>query len=453
MAKYIFACTSPYDSAAVCARLERMALRGWMIDKPGEIFWRFRAIEPKKLRFHVLYLPEANDLEPAPSEELQFLQELGEGSGWNFAASRGQMQIFYNEDPEAVAMETDPVAQAENVYRAIRKGAVLRCVLMLAIVLWQLFSQQDSFLRDPMDFLSDPSEVYRVFLWIVLIIWVIYDLVRRFWWRRRAFRIAREEGRLLPFRAGVLGWLFTFSCIALLLAAFGGSVSGRWAILLWFILFGIVMALVKPLQHLLKKKGVHHMDNALWSGLAVGVLTLALFFALAAVIPALQDRGVISLREQHAEESYIYDGESITYRCDAPPLAAEEIFPEVQARWSSTVVRQSTILAEQVSCSQQPLLTAPEGTSGITCVATVFRVPGLMTLAVDNTMEHMTGLFLGYEYVAVAPNLWGAEQAWELHLNGAPMNSWLVCMEDTVLEVWADTSLTPEQMRLIAESY
>ena len=171
------------------------------------------------------------------------------------------------------------------------------------------------------------------------------------------------------------------------------------------------------------------------------------------MIPALQDRGVISLREQHAEESYIYDGESITYRCDAPPLAAEEIFPEVQARWSSTVVRQNTILAEQVSCSQQPLLTAPEGTPGITCVATVFRVPGLMTLAVDNTMEHMTGLFLGYEYVAVAPNLWGAEQAWELHLNGAPMNSWLVCMEDTVLEVWADTSLTPEQMRLIAESY
>ena len=44
-----------YDHTGIAAHLEKMAAKGWMLDKIGAYLWRYRRTEPKQLAFAVSY--------------------------------------------------------------------------------------------------------------------------------------------------------------------------------------------------------------------------------------------------------------------------------------------------------------------------------------------------------------------------------------------------------------
>lgn len=105
--KYEYNFYSFYDHTGMEQHFEKMAAQGWLIEKLG-YFWRYRRIEPQALRFSVVYYSEASEFDPTkPSEgELTFYDFCAQ-AGWNKAASRAQMNVFYNEDANAVPIETD----------------------------------------------------------------------------------------------------------------------------------------------------------------------------------------------------------------------------------------------------------------------------------------------------------------------------------------------------------
>ena len=64
-----------YDDQGIARHLERMAGKGWLIERINNYFWTYRKIEPQRLRFAVTYFPEASDFNPGPTENQQtFLQ-------------------------------------------------------------------------------------------------------------------------------------------------------------------------------------------------------------------------------------------------------------------------------------------------------------------------------------------------------------------------------------------
>ena len=105
-----------YDRTGIQSYLEAQAEKGWMLEKAGTIFWRFRRCEPRKLKFSVVYFPEADICDPAPGEGEQTFREFCEHAGWKFAASQAQMMIFYSESANAVPIDTDPVIEVENIH-------------------------------------------------------------------------------------------------------------------------------------------------------------------------------------------------------------------------------------------------------------------------------------------------------------------------------------------------
>lgn len=60
-----------YDRTGLERHLERMAEKGWLLEKIGQFFWTYRRIEPKHLTFSVCYFPAASAFDPGPSEEQQ----------------------------------------------------------------------------------------------------------------------------------------------------------------------------------------------------------------------------------------------------------------------------------------------------------------------------------------------------------------------------------------------
>ena len=58
-----------YDHTGMERHLERMAGKGWFLEKIENNFWHYRRLQPQKLRYFVTYFPKAGELDPEPSEE------------------------------------------------------------------------------------------------------------------------------------------------------------------------------------------------------------------------------------------------------------------------------------------------------------------------------------------------------------------------------------------------
>ena len=80
-----------YDDQGIARHLERMAQKGWLIERINNYFWTYRRIEPQRLRFAVTYFPEASDFNPGPTENQQTFLEYCESAGWRFAVQWCQM--------------------------------------------------------------------------------------------------------------------------------------------------------------------------------------------------------------------------------------------------------------------------------------------------------------------------------------------------------------------------
>ena len=111
-----------FDYRGVEAHLTKMAARGWRLEKVGTYFWTYRRAEPARVTYAVTYLPDASQFDPDPSEQQASLAELCAAAGWEKAADWGQMQIFVNERPDPVPLETDEAVRLEVIRRSMKKS-------------------------------------------------------------------------------------------------------------------------------------------------------------------------------------------------------------------------------------------------------------------------------------------------------------------------------------------
>ena len=70
-----------YDRTGIERHLEKMAAKGWMIERVDGFGWRYRRIEPQQLRFAVTYFPKASEFDPGPTEEQQVYHDMAEKTG------------------------------------------------------------------------------------------------------------------------------------------------------------------------------------------------------------------------------------------------------------------------------------------------------------------------------------------------------------------------------------
>ena len=75
-------------------RFAQMAEQGWMIDKIGMFYHRYRAIEPCKKRFFVDFLPQITAFDYPENEEAQDYRSICEDSGWAFLTANRQLHVF-----------------------------------------------------------------------------------------------------------------------------------------------------------------------------------------------------------------------------------------------------------------------------------------------------------------------------------------------------------------------
>ena len=185
------------DRKRVTDHLSDMAAGGWMLDHLSSWSWRYRRTEPKRLRFAVTFFAGAGRFSPTPAEGLDTFQDYCAQAGWHTAASLDQVQVFYNEDPDAVPIETDPAAELENIRRSVGKPMVRSYLALLLICLLEVAQQCWQLLRDPVDTLANANGLLSYTAYLPLLVLILASLFSYRRWLRRA-SAAAEAGLPLP---------------------------------------------------------------------------------------------------------------------------------------------------------------------------------------------------------------------------------------------------------------
>ena len=416
-----------YDHTGIEKHLARMAERGWLLCKIGQLFWHYRRIEPKKITFSVCYFPQATIYDPRPSEGQEEFYDLCAHAGWTLAGESGQLQVFYHEGEDPTPIDTDPALEVEAIHQSAKKTVLPANFLLLGVAVLNLGLFLWRFWDNPVLTLASGGTLLALVAYTLILVNCTVELCSYFRWRGRARRAA-ERGEFLPTRSRV--WLQRL-LLAILLPAgawwFAGMLRDGGGGLAAVSMLGVIgiIAAVLGVRKLLKGAGVSAKAN-LRGTLAVCVVLSILF---AAAIPWLVIRGLNSRPDPGAEELPLSVADLV------------EMDPDHYSRWQ---FRTSSPLLALLQVSDYPRIYG-EKTHSLRYDVLVVKVPALYSLCRDH--------YLGEDsrYAPTDPAPWGAQEAYQYVLDGQTLEYYVLCYPHRVVEITLDWTPTAEQMAAVGE--
>lgn len=138
--KYAAAFFQVYENDSLRDYLEDMALKGWRLERVGNVFFRFEPCAPHRIRYCVEVMEKPSVYASNQSEKLKAYREFCRDAGWDYAGSTGYLHIFYTEEDEAVVVETDPEERYERICQACQGNGRLTYAIFGLVILSNLFS-------------------------------------------------------------------------------------------------------------------------------------------------------------------------------------------------------------------------------------------------------------------------------------------------------------------------
>ena len=447
-----------YDFPTIEKHLSEMALEGWMLKSAEGAVWKYERIKPKKLHFAVTYFPKATALDPEPSDELKMLWDFCEHTGWKLAVQAAQIQIFYNESENPRPIETDPVAQIENIHRAAKKSILVNFWLGLFLGLMNLGLFAYQFFTDPVDTLANTSRLWSGCMWLLYLISMTTEPIAYFSWYKKAKRIALEEDRLsLPkdtrFTKNILFILLMTVLVCMLLSLPGaGAAQG--------LVFGILymtalLVIVRTIMRYLKRRKVSAKINFSVTMVVSIAMSMAFVGVLTFAIIKTTEQGLFT--DRNAAGTYEHDGRVWEYYDDELPLTIEDLTGEQYDGYSYRLTTDKTIFLTKTECRQNPRYDAKnfKELPDIEYTVITVNVPGMFNTIknaiINERQDEVHGDYIftdHYEPVDAAP--WGAEEAYQLHWSGSVLNTYLLVWDERIVEItFYSWEPTPDQMAIV----
>ena len=191
-----------YDVQGMAEHFEKMAAKGWMIDSVASVFHRYRKIQPRKMKFAVVYMNKLSDF-ARPSDRHREFYAACASAGWQPVIRQDSMQIFANTAEDPAPIETDPVVQVENIHISVGKKFFLLSMAAALIWLFNIRGYRKSFYAWPETFFTVGrynSMKNRLMLAVILAAPAVDYIL----WYLKAVKTAREENRFYYKKTGVV---------------------------------------------------------------------------------------------------------------------------------------------------------------------------------------------------------------------------------------------------------
>ena len=450
-----FASYLAFDYRGVEAHLTKMAARGWRLERIGPWFWTYRRAEPAQVAYAVTYLADASQFDPEPSENRESLAELCAAAGWDWVTDWGQMQIFVNEQPSPVPIETDERIRLEVIHRSMKKGFLRWGVVLLALALVMVGLQIRTLLTDPFQLLSSNGGLLSAVLWDLLVVLQTANLLGYWrWYRNSAQSVARggpcaDAGRGLRLLNLIALWL-TGICLVLFLAASVATMESDQSVFVvcYLALFGLMVFLVDRIRRALRRRGVSRRKNLAVTLVLDVVLSVVLVGGLFTTYAVLFFSGVLD-----GDGTYIYDHREWDTAPEPLPLTVEDLTGEAYTHVRRNHYGSGSFLAREDHCWER-VLDDQDNWRMLDYTVTTLALPGLRDLAVESCLSDWTTQT--YSWTETDPSPWGAEAVYQrIYDDGWDQYStdrYLLCWPDRVVEFeLTNVDLTPELMSAAGE--
>lgn len=456
--KRCFCNFSYYDQQAIQETLENMAERGWMLEKPGGFMWTYKRMDPQKLRFSVTYFPNASDFDPGPTDGELTKIDYCRQDGWNLVSSWGVMQIFYNENVNAVPIETEPVTQVENIRRSMKKNVLFPQAALCAILLVNLFMRLSQWRQNPVSELSDPFSFYYVLMFGALILACLYEIAFYFCWSWKAKAAAQNDAIFLPIKTRPAASLILTALSMLFLILACSVLKGPPVfVLLWFCAVLLITVIGNLIKKHLKKRGVSRNVNRIVSVCSVLLMTfLMLGLMTAAIIQGKlhigSEKTVVGTYELYGRTREIYD--------DPLPLEIEDLADvDVSVQWSKEADHQETVLLSSTEYRQYTVpvdgnnrVNERELEYTITEVKQDFLYDFIKRAVLNSRQDEIHNDFVFTDhYEPIDASIWDADDAYQLYWSDSVMDTYLIFWGNRIVEIKFYWEPTPEQITIAVE--
>lgn len=444
-----------FDHTGMERHLEKRARQGWLLEKMSGLGWTFRRIPPQPLTFTVSYFDQESLYEPEPSEQRQGFQEFCRHAGWQLAAASPWLQVFYNDRPDPVPIETDPSLELASIHRAAKKMLPVY-LLTLLLGLWLGGGWVWQLLRDPLELLVSPNWAFCGLCFGLLFLYLMLDLLGYLSWRRRALRAA-ERGEFLPTKGlgKPQGWLLLLVGLSFAYWALAVTQPGlRIFVLVYLLVFAALSALTTWVRRALQRRRVSAKVNRAVT-LAVSVaFSLAMFSGLFGGMFLAVQKGWVRLNaDVHTSETYQWNGSTFVAYDDPLPLTVEDLTGESAEGYSRRWETEGSLFLKREEGEQRGRYDVEADLPRLEYVRYTTRFSALFDLCLSELLRDREDWNLPgtpadqwMQYRPIDAALWCAQNAWQLYMGDAPLDRYILTWPGCVVELNSDWLLSEAQM-------
>ena len=439
-----------YNHTGIERHLTEMAKKGWLIESITNFCWTYRKIEPKDIHFCVTYYPRASDFDPEPSEDQQTFHDFCAHTGWQFACTWFQMQVFYTEKESPIPLETDPIMEVDTLHRACKKNFLPSYFIYLALGILMGGYTIVRIFYDPVGLLSDSTNIATGFSCILLVLLSLVELYTYFRWHKLAVKAA-QDGMFIDTPSTKTFQLSILALLLLMLALWFINLYAEddplrfWVSFISLVNMYSIMLIVSGIKQGLKKAKASRGLNKFITFSACIILPIITSAAINGIgISAI-------LNNQNAQNSV---------EQDTTPLSIADFLEINEENYVQTDSRKQTFLLGQQTVHTYPhwdvddFHELPE----LRYTVTTVKLPALYDWCKDHIYRDLDesddgDIPAGHRlvYVAQDPAPWGAKEAYRLYQEeGWYMNWYLLCYEDRIIEIRFDWEPTAEDMATVS---
>jgi len=438
------------DSEAIIAYLEKMARRGWLLEKIHPCL-TFRRIEPENLTYDVTYFSDASVFDPAPTEGQETYIDYCRAAGWELAAVNGPMQIFYSRLANPTPIETDERLKLTAIRKTMRKTTVLSYALLLVSMSLGLYSNLQSFSSSPLSAVSRNSSFCLLLLNLIMTLVLLYFLLDHWLWCFRSQRSVERGGSCVrpSTRPRLIATGLILVMGALMILSFGADFlqPAMRPVILWA--FGattVLYALLFLTISLLKKYG-RSRSMVIGGYIGIALLTTLVFTGLTvklALSGAAERAPALVYTDSHG-----YDWD--LYR-DKMPVTLEMMgYSITEADHCSYKAESRQSLLASYHSYEQWVYASHSTLPNLSYTVTVIRWNRLREICWEKltdsaAVQYHLDTLIPADCKKADPAPWGAKEAC---FNG---NAYLLLYDDRIVTINAGWDLTDKQVELLRET-
>lgn len=440
-----------YDHTGISSHLEKMAAKGWMLERVANYGWIYRRMEPRKLRFAVSYYPKASEYDPEYPDSQQTFHEFCAHTGWKLVCTTFQMQVFCNENEDPVPIETDPALEVETIHAAMMKhffwGHLVLLVLSVILGGSFLFGIYGNILYT----LADPMKVFTGLCWLLVFALSVTELTAYFRWHKKAVKAA-EQGFFLDTPDTSLiqkssMWLLGIAGLYLIMNfASAGNTMMLFVLGGMAVFVGLTFFAADSIKRLFKRWKLSRNANRIVSFLLTWLVAFMTMNLVTFGTMALKEKGVFESKDKVTRIEH--------------PLRVEDLL-DVEHQYVVEGSPKESIFLAFRHVRQRPWFDVEDWSAVPHMEYNLVKVkwPFLYDDVKAQLVKNLTQAQLQIPYEErdqleeVDASPWGAREAYRVvDVNGdLEMERYLLCYEEVLVDIQFSWEVTPEQMSIIGE--